>query len=90
MSLSPVLFTINVMQIYGNITFTGGKTAFDTLKDAVVEGETPAVGEYICDAGFYDFSFWSCIGLWVSFLFTTACGIAAKFCNCFYNVLCCR
>ncbi len=47
-------------------------------------------GSSFCPELLYTFSYVVVIVLWALVLVSLTCGLLAKFCACFYNILCCR
>ena len=43
-----------------------------------------------CPEFLYRFSFWICIMGWIFVTLAFVFGLLAKFCTCFYNILCCK
>ena len=62
---------------------------YDTVKFDTPLG-LDSINPNYCPEFLYWFSFGLVIFLWVLVALSLTCGLLAKFCNCFYNLICCR
>ena len=64
----------------------GSKWTFEVWDNvSYSEGSSAYCPEYV-----YTFTYVTIIVLWVLVALSLTCGLLAKFCNCFYDILCCR
>ena len=79
----PIIFSILFLLVIGT------KWTFE-IWDSVSYSDPLSLNSSFCPEFLYTFTYVVIICLWVVMGLALTCGLLAKFCSCFYDILCCK